>query len=345
MKRAVSASSVGMTKSRAAMVLPSPTSARHCATSSTPQPVQDRAVGFAPGQAQHARAQRAEQDGRPFDDGTRQFEAVDLEGLKDLVDLLAVQRALDESQHVAGSRVGLARRECRSSARRPAGWTRPSPMVNRPPATSAIAAMLMASSPGPRVKAGVTATPRLRRVSLSAATSERRETVGAVDLGGPHVGVAEVGESMEPLAMFEQRDAVKGDGDAVARGHELSVSDALDGSVNLEVVAGPSRRDLVAAALEVVHPSIDERLEHGHAGVVLALGGNQVPAGVLLVGRSRPCTAAPFRIRCALLAIAPVVGSEFPVLQRIVLSVVEAPELLLSRDVQPELHDGRARRW
>ena len=37
----------------------------------------------------------------------REFEAVHLEGLKDLVDLLAVERALDESQHVARFGVGL----------------------------------------------------------------------------------------------------------------------------------------------------------------------------------------------------------------------------------------------
>ena len=70
----------------------------------------------------------------------------------------------------------------------------PSPIVKRPAAASAIAATLMASSPGPRVKAGVTATPSLRRGSQAAASGERREAVGAVDLGGPDVGVAEVGE-------------------------------------------------------------------------------------------------------------------------------------------------------
>src|ERR1019366_10536129 len=64
------------------------------------EPVEDRAIGLATGQAQHARAQRAEQDRRTVYDRPREFEAVDLEGLEYLVDLLAVQGPLDEVEDV-----------------------------------------------------------------------------------------------------------------------------------------------------------------------------------------------------------------------------------------------------
>ena len=66
MTRAASASSVGTTKSRAAMVLPSPTSARHCGDVFGREPVEDRPVGLASGEAQHAGAQGAEEDRRPL---------------------------------------------------------------------------------------------------------------------------------------------------------------------------------------------------------------------------------------------------------------------------------------
>ena len=45
---------------------------------------------------------------------------------------------------------------------------------------------------------------------------ERREAVGAVGLARPDVGVAEVGQLLDQLPLLVQRDAVEGDGHAVA---------------------------------------------------------------------------------------------------------------------------------
>jgi hypothetical protein len=91
------------------------------------QPVEDRAVGLATGEAQHARAQRPEQDGRALHHRSRELEAVDLEGLVDLVDLLAVEGPLHEVEHVARARVGLLVGDRRSSAPRPGRSRRRAP--------------------------------------------------------------------------------------------------------------------------------------------------------------------------------------------------------------------------
>ena len=71
------------------------------------EPVEDRAIGLSAGETQHPGAKRAEEQGRSHRDGAREFEAVDLEGLVDVIDLLAIEGALDEIEHVARARVGL----------------------------------------------------------------------------------------------------------------------------------------------------------------------------------------------------------------------------------------------
>ena len=56
--------------------------------------------------------------------------------------------------------------------------------------------MLMASSPGARVKTGVTATPSVEARLPARGQGEGGESVGTVDLGRPDVGVAEVGDAV-----------------------------------------------------------------------------------------------------------------------------------------------------
>jgi hypothetical protein len=204
MKRAVSASSVGITKS---------------------QPVQYGAVGLAAGEAQHPRAQRPEQDRRAFGNGSRELEAVHLEGLEDLIDLLSVERALHEAQHVTGAGVGLVvlhavpalydrlTRGTESHREASAGRLGERGDAHR-------------HQPRPSSEDRGDRHPQVEALLPSGGEHERCEPVGAVDFGGPDVGVAQVGQAMEPLFVLGERDAVEGDSDAVARSHCLSVPDA-----------------------------------------------------------------------------------------------------------------------
>ncbi len=82
----------------------------------------------------------------------------------------------------------------------------PSPQAKRPGAASAMAATLWASSAGPRVYAGVMATPRFSVGLPGGGEGEGREAVGAVDLGRPDVGVSQLAQAGEPLAVGVQRD-------------------------------------------------------------------------------------------------------------------------------------------
>ena len=71
------------------------------------EPVEDGTVGLAARESQHSWTKRAEQDGRSFDDGPRQLEAMYFERLIDLVDFLPVEGAPQEAQRVARPREGL----------------------------------------------------------------------------------------------------------------------------------------------------------------------------------------------------------------------------------------------
>src|SRR5664280_977771 len=93
--------------------------------------------------------------------------------------------------------------------------------------------------------------------------------------------------------------------------------------------------------LQAANPALDERFEHGHAREVLVLGGDQVPMGVVLVSRVED-HGEGLQVRRALLTVPPVLGREFPLLHGILRAVVEAPQLLLVRDLEPELDQDRS---
>ena len=95
------------------------------------------------------------------------------------------------------------------------------PKAKRPGAADASDATLWARHAGPRVKAGTMAVPRRSVGRPHRGQRQRRERVGAVGLGRPHVRVAEVDELAEPLALLVQRHLVERDGHAVA-GHEVT---------------------------------------------------------------------------------------------------------------------------
>src|SRR5664280_407542 len=77
-----------------------------------------------------------------------------------------------------------------------------------------------------------------------------------------------------------------------------------------------------AASFEAAHPAFDERFEHRDAGEMLVLSGDQVPMGVVLVGGVKDVDER-LEVRRSLLAIAPGLGRQFPLLHRILLAVLE----------------------
>ena len=95
----------------------------------------------------------------------------------------------------------------------------PMPNAKRPGAASASEATDWAMHAGPRVNAGTMAVPRRSDGRPHRGERQRRERVGAVGLGRPHVGVAEVGQLHDPVPLRVERDAVEGDRHAVALVH------------------------------------------------------------------------------------------------------------------------------
>ena len=124
------------------------------------QPVDDGTVALPPGQAQHALPQGGDQDGHRLGDGQAEPEAVDGERALLLGHLLAARARRGGIAACPGCAGTAARRGCRSSARRSRSTTsrgrartvRAPPRPTTPPTGP--------SSAGPRVKAGMMATPR-----------------------------------------------------------------------------------------------------------------------------------------------------------------------------------------
>src|SRR5665213_2300183 len=127
-----------------------------------------------------------------------------------------------------------------------------------------------------------------------------------------------------------------------ARHPPLSASMRSSRPVTVEVlareVAAARFRPFQSPPLEVVLPPVDQRFEDGDPRVVLAVGRYQVPVRVRIIGH-RDHVLQGVQVGTALLSVAPVIGGEFPLYQGIALAVLEALQLYLVRDVQPELHE------
>ena len=99
----------------------------------------------------------------------------------------------------------------------------PIPNTNRPGAADATDATDWAMHAGPRVKAGTMALPSRSEGRPHRGQREWREGVGAVGLGRPHVGVAQIGEFDDPLPLLVQRYPVERNGHAVSRRCHVTV--------------------------------------------------------------------------------------------------------------------------
>ena len=120
--------------------------------------------------------------------------------------------------------------------------------------------------------------------------------------------------------------------------------------VDLAVLKGDARAgpDAVRARRHreaaLAHPALDlgdHRLDHLHARVALVVALHELPRRVRVLG---PLEHVLDRLRVLrpLLAVAPVLVGDLPALQRVLLALLEALELLLVGDVQPELHEHAA---
>jgi len=134
---------------------------------------------------------------------------MDFERLEDLVDLLAVEGLFHEAQDVAGARVGLL-------------------VLHAVPALDDRFARCAQPHDEPTfghfghggdAHGQQARTPREDRRDRDAEIQtrfpdrgqrERCETVSAVDFSRPKVGVAKIGDSVEPLLVVPKRDAVEG---------------------------------------------------------------------------------------------------------------------------------------
>ena len=85
----------------------------------------------------------------------------------------------------------------------------------------------------------------------------------------------------------------------------------------------------------------DHGLDHEDARVALRVGRHDVPAPVLVVGALEHVLDR-LGVRGALLPVAPVLVGQLPGLERVALAALEAAQLLVGRDVQPELDDQHA---
>src|SRR3954451_7180704 len=81
----------------------------------------------------------------------------------------------------------------------------------------------------------------------------------------------------------------------------------------------------------------DRRLDHRYAGVALRVTRDQVPGGARLDAGPGDHLLHGLVIGAALVAVSPVLVGQFPALQRVVPAPLEALELLVGRDVDPEL--------
>ena len=134
-------------------------------------------------------------------------EALHLERVVLLRHLLARERGPQEAHHVAHPLVRLVERHAvpplDDDVRRRADAEREAARRGRRPSLATDCAM----HAGARVKAGTIAVPRRSAGAHCGGERERRERVGAVGLGRPHVGVAEVGELLVLRSLRVQRAA------------------------------------------------------------------------------------------------------------------------------------------
>ena len=168
------------------------------------QPVDDRPVGLAPGEPQHALAQRGDEDRRRVLGSHTEAEAADLERVVGRRHLLPRQRVAEEAHDVADLLVRLDERHAvppldDDVARRADADGEP---PGRGVGQRGDALGEARRRPGERRDdRRAEAQPRLPRRG----ERQRRERVGAVRLGRPHVGVPEVGELGETVATGVQR--------------------------------------------------------------------------------------------------------------------------------------------
>ena len=158
-----------------------------------------------PGQAQHALAQRGDEDRRRLLGPDAEAEALDLERVVLLGDLLAASARRAGTAPRRGPSCTARRTARRSSARRSRCCDEPMPMAK--PAGRGVGQRRHALGQAGR-RAGVRGHDRRAEAQAGLprrGQRQRREGVGAVGLGRPDVGVAEVGQLGQLVAVGVER--------------------------------------------------------------------------------------------------------------------------------------------
>ena len=168
------------------------------------QPVDDGPVTLARGQAQHALAQASHQNRRDLLGAYAKAKAIDLERVVALGHLLAAQCVAQEAHHVAHLLVRLHERHTVPALDDHVAATTDADREAAGRSVGQRGDALREASRRPRIRGddgGTQAKPGLPR----GGHRQRSETVGAVALRRPDVGVAHVGQLAQLLAMAVQR--------------------------------------------------------------------------------------------------------------------------------------------
>ena len=209
--RTASVFSLGQTKIRATISRSAPAGglAHDAATVGTSvgrQPVDDRAVGLAAGQAQHALAQRGDEDRRRLLGADAEAEALHLERVVAAArPSPRVSAVAQEAHHVADLLVRLDERHAVPALDDHVAATTRCRCANRPGrGVGQRRALWARQRRRPRV-GGHDRRPQAQPGLPRRGQRERRERVGAVGLRRPDVGVAEVGQLGQTVTVGVQR--------------------------------------------------------------------------------------------------------------------------------------------
>ena len=192
-----------------------PDDVRHGGSVVGRQPVDDGPVAFSARHAQHPLAKRRHENRYRLLRHQAESEALDVKGVVGLGDLLAAERRLEKTDHVAGLLERLLERDSVPTLHDDVGGRadaeHETPGCRRCQSGDRLGQQRRSA----RVRREDRCTEP-HRWGPDGAKRERGEAIGAHGLGGPEVGVAQPFESFETVSLLVELLSVKGNGHAEA---------------------------------------------------------------------------------------------------------------------------------
>ena len=179
------------------------------------QPVDDGAVAFSSGHAQHPLAKRRHENRYGLLGHETESEAFDVEGVVGLGDLLAAERGLEETDHVSGLLERLLERDSVPTLHDDVGG-RADAEHETPGCRRCQSGDRLGKQGRPTRVRREDRRTEPHRWGPDGAEGERGEAIGAHGLGGPEVGVAQPFESFETVSLLVKLLSIEGNGHAEA---------------------------------------------------------------------------------------------------------------------------------